>query len=207
MEQSVSVKFRYSYLLSAVLIMIMHASGGMVGNKASIESIMCWVICKCGIPALAWFIFASAYFMFRDYKNDYRNIISKKVKTLLVPYIVWNIIGFLWYRLVYDRVFHVDTKITMTLLIKAFIPYKSANGGLWTMALFMLCSIMSPIIFFLCKRKGSLGIILFGELCVIIGLKTTASFLYWFPLYLLGAYVAIHHKESIERYLSMSGGG
>lgn len=204
MDKVVSDKIRYSYFSSAILVMVMHCSGGVVGDGLSIESKFSMLLCKCGVPAVAWFVFMSAYFLFRKRKKfsfeEYLDLLKKRARSLLIPYIVWNIIALLWYRYVYGRIFSEDMFRLMTLrvFLKAFIPFQSANGGLWTVAIFMIFVVLSPMIFYCLRWKYSIFLVMLLELEVIAFSKTASSVIYWFPLYAVGGYMGMHWSERLE---------
>lgn len=88
-----SERIRFSYNLAAVLVLIMHCSGNLpVRDNWSYSA--CKIIAEAGMIGVPWFLFMSAYFLFRNYEGDYKNLLRKKYKTLLIPYIAWNGVGY-----------------------------------------------------------------------------------------------------------------
>lgn len=79
-----SERIRFSYNLAAVLVLIMHCSGNLpVRDNWSYSA--CKIIAEAGMIGVPWFLFMSAYFLFRNYEGDYKNLLRKKYKTLLIP--------------------------------------------------------------------------------------------------------------------------
>lgn len=218
MNEQVSSKFRCSYLISAILVMIMHCSGGIVGDGQGLLSKIAYLICKTGVPAVAWFIFMSAYFVYRGRahltNNEFKDLIVRKLRNLMLPYITWNTIGLIWYICIYNTLIGSNLFLPLNgkTLVKAYLPFQSANGGLWTMALLFILALFSPVIFKICKAKCSIVCIVAIEIIIIIFSKTASSILYWVPVYMLGAYVGIHYYDVFEKIIGgnenhISGGG
>ena len=91
MNQVFSNKMRRMSFFSAIFIAIMHLSQAYLPEFLPI--VKYWQ--KIGEPAMVFFFFSAAYFRFRNYKQeDYFKKMKKRIFTLLIPYLCWNVIAF-----------------------------------------------------------------------------------------------------------------
>lgn len=99
------------------------------------------IISDVAVPA---FFFVSAYLMFRSYGiNKYFTASAQKTKSLLLPYIVWNVIGY-----IYSMVLSLMRGEAMPVLsLKNFLLCKY-NGPLWFLRTLFIYALISPIIMY-----------------------------------------------------------
>ena len=153
-DLTVSKKLRNMAALSAVMVCFIHV-GILRGNDISVSVL--WFhrvfsasICKIAVP---FFFLAAGYFiaghMWED--NWWRREVAKRVKTLLVPLLVWNFVMFMW-NIGYDclanllryHVFEInlgdDVFDTLLRLFGLQLFKQPYHGILWFLrALFVLC--------------------------------------------------------------------
>lgn len=140
-----SERIRFSYNLAAVLVLIMHCSGNLpVRDNWSYSA--CKIIAEAGMIGVPCFLFMSAYFLFRNYEGDYKNLLRKKYKTLLIPYIAWNGVGYFFRLLVRNPINHIQESFSFKEFLKAFVPFKNADGPLWFMVLLIFYVLLTPLI-------------------------------------------------------------
>lgn len=196
MDKSVSKKLSYIYLLMTVMIIAVHSvsaeSMGFTGLALTVNEYL----------RLFWggatgaFFFFSALLMFRK-EHGYKELLLKKIKSLLVPYICFNTIALLFSifkDLLLKRTF---PDITFLDVLKSIFLAQS-NAPLWFMRVLMEFVILYPVINWLAK-KAYLG---FGVAIIsvavnyIIGIDNGYStILYWLPIYMCGAVIARNYEN------------
>ncbi len=145
-----------------------------------------------GCMAVPVFFALSGYLLFRSYRPEqYLAKLRSRVRTLLVPYLLWNLIGFL-YAFVTSNLPGVAgmTAVAPVQLSWQVIPdiLLSRYTTLWYVLYLMLYVLLTPLIHLLVQRKPL-------ALCVLAGLSAyliIAGYPYyspvtWLPLYLMGA--------------------
>ena len=129
-QQLQSRTIDYLRLPLAVLIVLAHTAALGVNSSHPVYSTLCIVIRIARIATPCFFLF-SGYFFFSRLEGDWDTEawiakLKKKVRTLLVPYILWNIIAAvaIWgYRWTFAKA-HGST-------YPGFIEHITAWGGLW----------------------------------------------------------------------------
>lgn len=203
MNKDVSLKLRYSYNFAALLVLIMHCSGNLP-SRANWTYPASKIIASLGQIGVPWFVFMAAYFLFRGYKGDYRGVLIKKLKTLLAPYLAWNIVGYFYRLYVFNPMFKVEEEFSFGGFLSAFIPFHSANGALWTVALLMIYMVITPLIKLVIERRESIYLIsLF--MVVVVALNIIPSMdnaiIVYLPMYLLGGWMVIHYRDEFESFV------
>ena len=125
--------------------------------------------------AVPYFFLVSGFFFFRSsYSNkaDYSAMIIKKCKSLLTPYIIWNIIGFvmLWLAgsLVNDNLTSVNS---LTAFFEGLL-LSDYDGPLWYVRNLMMMMILAPLY----------GWIFQPNKPVLYGVVGIGLFLWWWPV-------------------------
>ena len=155
-------------------------------------------VCHLIHPVVPSLFILSGYLFFSNMKerfgwNEYIYKIKKRVKSLLIPYLIWSIIGLI-------AIFYIYKKETPSLLyvIKAFTI--NPEGVLWYIRDLMLLAILAPVYYFIVKKIKLGGIIILYIITDSIFENT------YIPIlnlnYLLGAAIAIN-KISIENVLKI----
>lgn len=133
--------------------------------------------------AVPTFFFISGYLFFVQYKrfgwNEYRNMLIKKSRTLLLPYIIWNAIVYLYLMISYlhadgtfgdimpwelHKIFWVqnDGYVATSLFgYKFSILCTPVCGVLWFIRDLMVAMLLSPIIWWIVRRCKLWALILF----------------------------------------------
>lgn len=187
----------------------------MISNIDNSNSYFSWggviEICSQGIGRLAVpiFFFISGYLFF--YKiacldmKTYQHKLTRRIKSLLIPYFIWNLIILVIYILLF-QCYGIELKkfvehLDLNTIIKAFVGFKQATGAfpivyqMWFIRDLISVIIISPIIFFLIKRLkilyiGFVGIlwILGLEIPLICDYCLSMSSIFYFSF---GAYFSI----------------
>ncbi|WP_041274688.1 acyltransferase family protein [Desulforamulus reducens] len=143
-------------------------------------------ISECAVPI---FFFISAFLFFKTYKqsvNYYVYKLKKRLFSLLIPYILYNILGYYKYILFNNITFNFNELIVSII--------SSSTMPLWFIRELMILSILSPLIYWVINRKY-VSIIVLGitALLSIFGVASYRCFIYWTSIYLFGAYVAVYY--------------
>ena len=177
-----------------ILIVILHAQSperfGMHLNwdYPFIYSIS--MLCRVATPM---FFFISALLFFKECTfNDLERKFSSRIRSLLIPYIVWNIIFvLLFFILSHTPCFASKMNVGEILnspkeIVRAVL--NSYHTDLWFVRNLMFYVLLAPIILLLFKKKKNAIIVLCISFCIAILVESEyKSLLRWFPIYLSGA--------------------
>lgn len=159
-----------------------------------------------GAVAVPFFFLVSGIALFRNYKPSlYKQKLTRRTKTLLIPYLIWNIIGLLFaIAYTYTPLSHLISgreAFTPTLpnILEGIFLYKY-NYSFWFMYALIIFVVLTPLFHLLLSRKwlGLLSCAGFLCLCLIdhpiLGLDL--SFLVF---YFLGCYIGKYHLPSFTK--------
>lgn len=163
--------------------------------------------------AVPLFLLISGYLFFVNFSmNKYKGKLKSRVKTLLIPYLIWNTMGML---------FQIATSYTF--IAQFFVgrkPFSLSLGNIlysiflwrgyvpcWFLFALMVFAVISPLIYYLLKNKY------IGIACI-IALLVLYHFHIELPAelfmdsdcifyYLFGAYLGIHFKDCLTRKSSL----
>ncbi|MCI5560740.1 MAG: acyltransferase [Phocaeicola sp.] len=145
-----------------------------------------------------FFFFKTQSYSLHTYKND----LSKRIKTLLIPYLLWNIIALV---LLYGKNY-IGSKIHLSFAYNehemAFVTGHNffehmilpVNGPLWYVRECIYFTVLSPIVYFFVHKK-TLGK-LFLLLLFLVSYFFVFRVAHFTCFFALGAYLGLH-KESI----------
>jgi hypothetical protein len=182
-------------------------------------------ICNYGFFLFAGYLFFSNITTLN--KENYTKKIKTRIKTLLIPYILWNIINVLlrpviilggriikrdgdWGRFsiffnelldkgIWNIFLHYNTWGNKTNILGLPRPSMGPFSiPMWFLQTLITLTIISPVICFICKYMKKYGIILFGLLYYTgIWFSIPGFSIAAFFFYLFGAYYGIHKKNLI----------
>lgn len=161
------------------------------------------------------FFLLSGYLFFRslnifsaDIWTQIRKKQLKRVRTLLVPYLVWNSIYMLFYMFI-ARIPFISSfmrnqamEISFVNILKGIL-FHEANFAFWYMATLIILVALTPLIALILKCKGAF-IIVFALVALggIMDLQLPdfeCKFIFFF---LLGSYLAVYGKGFFEKQVS-----
>lgn len=169
--------------------------GGILLNITYVIERYLYNLSECAVPI---FYFISALLFYRNFdgtKKAYVTKIKSRLFSLALPYLIFNILGYIKHIVFSHKSFDFFDCIR-SLIISDTVP-------LWFVRELMFLVILSPLIYQL-RKKLPWGILLSG-LCVIgvvVGIIPYRSFLYWFPIYFIGSLMSVHQVESIAQKIS-----
>lgn len=156
------------------------------------------------LPCIAvpsFFLF-SGYLFFANFKdwswNGYKGKLRKRVKSLLIPYLLWNLIP-LFIGIILQIIISVKNHQSFNHIYNCLLsnsrwnPLQPTNVPLWFLRDLIIVCILTPIIYYLIK-KTRLGIILIFALGYIINITIPIPGFSFVSLFFfsLGAYFAIN---------------
>lgn len=159
--------------------------------------------------AVPCFFFISGYLLFQNYSKD--KIVSKfvsRVKTLLVPFLFWQSVGFLFWSVlsaipIISSRMNNRTEFTVQRWLQCFLD-NSGDGPLWYVQALLLDVLLAPVIFLLLKnwsKKVYSGILLIVVWIVVKNLLLGNAMI---PLptvsFLAGSYIGLNHKAAFHYY-------
>lgn len=207
---TVGVVFAHSYIGH----MSIHGVDYSVRSHSLADFIMIFFSQVYGRITVPLFFFISGYLFF--YKTNfnkqiYKKKLNRRFKSIIIPYLIWNFIGFLILLTeVHPAFIHFfpgfsDLHIDITTFISCFwnvhltptdnIHCVPINFPLWYIRDLIILVLFTPLIYWLVKHKGFiflsiLSIIWFFNLAEIIGLpKASHDSLFFFPI---GAYLSVN---------------
>ena len=146
---------------------------------------------ECAVPV---FYFISAYLFYRTFDgtwNNYKEKIKRRVRSLLVPYLIFSTVGY-----VKSVIFSGDLgggNLSDYLLSL----WESNTMPLWFIRELMAFSLLAPI-FWEMLRRPVLAVTIFIVIVILacFGYVPYRSFVYWIPVYMMGA--ALNSKKAYE---------
>lgn len=149
---------------SNYLIILMHASAALQycrqgGTEVHLWTFICGCMTQFALPAL---FLISGYLLFKNYTfNSYPKKISRRIKRLLVPYVVWNTTFVLFYLVCKNFVPRLNERVASFgldsysgIISKILdISVHPIDGPLWFLRTLFIFSLVSPLLYLILKSK------------------------------------------------------
>lgn len=159
--------------------------------------------------AVPLFFILSGFLFFRNFSNEntvYKNKLKKKIKTLVIPYIIWNFFGYIIFLLpnyvpyLNNFIQNNGSNLNLTDFLEAILFFKY-NKTFWFMFYLIILTIVSPIIYFaICKKKrGIISIIIIFAIWLIFSSAINSDIIIALLFYSLGGYLSINYFEVINK--------
>lgn len=166
------------------------------------------------------FFIISGFLMFyhSDFtKTDYIRKIKRRWRTLCVPYLIWNFIGFTIFLIKMHPIFssqfpslagfRVDIEVFLRSFWEANLPQEINIPGpidypLWYLRDLIILTLLSPIIYNIIKKIGIIFVLLMGVIWLfqfqtLVGISSlSGQSLFFFPL---GAYLGINKINFVDK--------
>lgn len=210
-NSNISNKIKYLYFILTIGMVMYHSRWIDVYNTSFLNKFDKFgidmyvnIADHIGFVCMVFFFFMSAFWFYYklDNNKDTLKKWKKKIKTLLIPFLVWSVIlG--CYRL-------VTNQITISFDNIFYHLFETPVAGpLWYILGLLILQLFAPIVVFLKKRK-MLVTGLFSIIIVYISLRSLGivpnllSFENWWwynnlifytPVYILGAYIGMYYPE------------
>lgn len=154
--------------------------------------------------AVPCFFFISGYLFFyniNDFsKKTYISKLKKRVYTLLIPYILWNIIAIIFDFYTFYSNHNLSNSFIHAINNLWYFFTNPLDYPLWYVRNLMILSALSPIYFYLFKRKTLFFIGLFIVILLVLGHSTNINSVVFFGL---GAYLSINKLNIISTFRSI----
>lgn len=214
---NLSSRIRNLSFLLVVQVVFIHAyyqvwhenPSGLNKLNFFIQYLVSQELCRIAVPL---FFIISGYLFFADCTADLGWFIVKwkrRIKTLLIPYLLWSIIGLIsyfvmqntsWATRFFTRKLLKDYTIfeLIATLLWSPVPYQ-----LWFLRYLILYVLLTPLIYLICKKCD--GVLVF--LLVFSSLVLVPIFIYYrlFDFFLLGPVLHFFGFFLLGSYLSING--
>ena len=152
----------------AVLVVFIHSVGDINGSYYHLRDFISHPLLSFVVPA---FFIISGYLFFmnvegRTISKWYRDKIKKRAKTLLLPYVIWNLITLTLDFLKYVRhsicwINYGDTSL-WGVINKSFFDYMPIDLPLWYIRDLIILVVISPALYYLLKKVTYLFVVVIG---------------------------------------------
>lgn len=159
-----------------------------------------------GRICVPFFYLISGFLFFHGYKSllgSYKEKLGKRVRSWLIPYILWNLIAYLIYTFITGDMVPSQILESFT-VVSGKSGHSPADGPLWFLRTLMILSIISPLLYLINVKKyisWLSPILMMAWLLDAPGVKSgTIIGLLWFNL---GAWFQLSNMERFVRKPSM----
>ena len=211
-QKTVSNKISNMNFILAFFIVLIHSSClGSLNAETSFYSIN-YVIQKSILiiadTAVPLFFMMSMFLLFSGYEiKNYGSLIKKKTKSVLLPFLVWGIFGWIFYATLthipmLSNLVQVETVSFSPLEIMRSLLFAKYNSPIWFLRSLFVLILISPVIYLMVKKLNK---ILFGLLLLAITLflaffNINYSYaIFWLPVCIIAArfgyYKSKEYKE------------
>lgn len=200
MSEKVSNKITYLNFALAFMILNLHSAYMSLFNATDIVVFInnvVKVMCNMAVPT---FFFVSALLFYKSCeKKTYIDVIQKKIRTLLMPYICWNIVCF---PLKEFKNYKSGLGLSFTSAFDLIgnILNSSYDPVLWFVRVLFIYFLIYPINLFFIKKKRlyPLTVVIIFIINIIIGPTVGyATCRYWLPVYMVGAYIGYWYNDKV----------
>lgn len=206
MSPKVSNKIYYLYFILTFMILSIHSlkiDNFVNANEFSINFNRFFnILFNMGVST--FFVLSAFLFYYKDDSLNYFEVILKKIKTLIIPYFLWNIIA-CPLKILKDYIIMRKLNIDVANIFVGLLN-SEWNQVLWFLRVLFAYIMIFPLIKWLCKKKIVCPILIVAIIvlnCYLGPITGYSTVRYWLPTYLLGSYLIINYKEKIFRNKSL----
>lgn len=206
MNSTASYKITWMTFICNVIILFHHANlKTYFSNKYTLSSaIVMDFFSALSVIAMTWFFFITGYLFYRNLEYDKIPLKWKsRVKSLVIPYIIWNTISVILELLKGSNIFHGGLLNFIRYNYIYFNQTGSANGPLWYVFRIIEFTAIAFLFLLVIKKKYAFFVV---EILIvgynIIGKVDYFDFSYFLPIYLMGGYLAHFHSDFFESKLA-----
>lgn len=215
-DEHFSRKIKFLSFFMSVFVLYIHANNlknvGLADEHGSLDYFLTRLLGGAvGEMAVPFFFMMSGYWFFRFdvFDKSASFIIFEKIKkrgrTLVVPYLIWNTVGMLFYMCV-TRIPVISNMMNSSFTVP--ISIQSIYKGIvlheyyfpfWYLQNLIALVVITPVLLYILKRKRSLELFLLlsaGAVLADLPLKIIRPVALFF--FVLGAYLAIYARKSFE---------
>lgn len=176
---------------------------------SSIHSMFFYILQTC-VP---FFFMISGYLFFRNFEmGKLKEKWKSRVKTLLIPYIIWNILYAVFMFLLYRLGFVNNISISDSKVGILFQIVNAEYSPLWFVKYLMVFAIISPLTYILLRNKAVGGVVIIVlsflnalfyylgvmEIPINVNANNLVMLNYQYIFYAIGSYSAMNFKTFVE---------
>lgn len=159
-----------------------------------------------GDSAVPLFFLISSFMLYRTFSFETIGLkFSSRIKSLLIPYLFWSVVFYVYYFVI-SRIpsiassFDGGFDFSLEHFIFAII-FADCAEGMWFVRVLMTFCVISPFVYFVANKLRHYFVIIPVLLFVfnIVFLQEYSSFIFWLPIHLIGCYLALYFRPTIER--------
>lgn len=216
MKKEISNRITVMSFVMSVLVVMIHSynlNSGKIywGGVTWIED---YISKGLGGIANPGFFMLSGYLFYRSFYDSeiqFHEIIrkqKKRIKTLAVPYIIWNTFGTVFYMIIpaiLNEVFGTALefpKATAANILAGILNHKY-YFPLWWLKTMICFVVFAPVLGTVLKKKWAACFVII--VCAVLGTRYYSICgvgIRWLAIYLLGAYMGVYHRGVVERNYS-----
>ena len=157
--------------------------------------------------AVPLFFIISGFNFFNGFSIDsYKKKFSRRIKSLLVPYITWNILYCIFCVVTsldfFSQFFIGREKFVVTPMnvILGCVFHNNCNSHFWFVFILMVCVVLNPLVYYVIRKRilGLSFLTVLFVLIMILGLKLPSEIFYRtdaFLYYYIGAFLGLHNSS------------
>lgn len=201
MDLKTKNKITYVNFLLSSFIIFHHAYNVNVYDLSNtlLGTIEKYLLSAFEVAVPLFFIISGYLFFYNCDKTNIKNKLKKRFKSLIVPYLLWNLIGYFYFQIVNlfpfirDNYFGVIENFSIIGMIKqCFIG--DYNTVTWFLRALIIYTYITPIFYLLINKNKTLSysvLIISFLLCFISKDEHIINYCYYF----LGVFFAINYKD------------
>ncbi|MCM3599409.1 acyltransferase [Robertmurraya korlensis] len=211
----VSKKITILSFLYAYLVVVIHSSNSInyFGTDKSInfvtyiENIIGEGVARIAVPS--FFVISGILFFigFTPSINAFRSKYKSRAKSLLVPYLLWNVIGYVYaciVPLLAAKVISINT-LPAEIGLKSFLiaVITAQYTTFWFIGSLIICVVLSPVIYFLVSKPifSEISIVLLAVIWGVFAGRT--GILVGLFFFSLGAYIILRLPNLINKKMTL----
>lgn len=158
--------------------------------------------------AVPMFFVMSGYLLFYKYDiRRYLDTLNKKVRTLLIPFVLWNLLGFAYHKClsllsIVTGVAEANPELLSARNILYGVWKSAYDPPVWFIKTLFELILISPLVWGIANKlkQKTIALVIFIALPVIGFTPGYTSILFWIPLYLLAATIACCKNDMISHF-------
>lgn len=158
--------------------------------------------------AVPMFFVMSGYLLFYKYDiRRYLDTLNKKVRTLLIPFVLWNLLGFAYHKClsllsIVTGVAEANPELLSARNILYGVWKSAYDPPVWFIKTLFELILISPLVWGIANKlkQKTVVLVIFIALSVIGFTPGYTSILFWIPLYLLAATIACCKNDMISHF-------
>ena len=177
---------------------------GGYGVNLALQSLI-KIIANSAVPM---FFVMSGYLLFYKYDiRRYLDTLNKKVRTLLIPFVLWNLLGFAYHKClsllsIVTGVAEANPELLSARNILYGVWKSAYDPPVWFIKTLFELILISPLVWGIANKlkQKTVVLVIFIALSVIGFTPGYTSILFWIPLYLLAATIACCKNDMISHF-------